>query len=178
MDGTARLWIATSGQQLLAIRGHRVSFNSAAFSPDGRRIVTTGEDTIIWDATTGQELLVLHGDEGPLNGASFCPNGVRIVTVEGRIARIWDATSGAALTVFDGHQDVLSSAQFSEDGARIITASYDRTARIWDAATGAELTLIAVDAKVIGLDVHRGKIVLGDGLGRIHVFDAGEFVRG
>jgi hypothetical protein len=33
-----------------------------------------------------------------------------------------------------------------------------------------------LDAAVIALDVHGGAIALGDALGRIHVFDADEFL--
>ena len=64
------------------------------------------------------------------------------------------------------------SAVFSPDGARIVTASNDRTARLWEAATGQEIARIALDAAVTALAVYGGAIALGDGLGRIHVFDA------
>jgi WD40 repeat protein len=59
---------------------------------------------------------------------------------------------------------------------RIVTASADRTARVWDAHTGQEIVRIALDAAVTGLSVHGGTIALGDWLGRIHVFDAPEFL--
>ena len=57
-DGTARLWDATTGQELAVLRGHEDEVNSASFSPDGARIVTASDDrtTRLWDATTGQEL--------------------------------------------------------------------------------------------------------------------------
>ena len=40
--------------------------SSAAFSPDGTRIVTASDDKTarIWDAATGKELTVLRGHEG------------------------------------------------------------------------------------------------------------------
>jgi WD40 repeat protein len=48
------------------LRGHESWVNSAAFSPDGARIVTASWDTTarIWDATTGKEITVLRGHEG------------------------------------------------------------------------------------------------------------------
>ena len=64
----------------------------------------------------------------------------------------------------------------SRNGTRIVTASEDRTARIWDMATGRELVRIGLDAAVTGLSVHGGAIALGDALGRIHVFDADDFL--
>jgi WD40 repeat protein len=76
-----------------------------------------------------------------------------------------------------GHEDWVHSAAFSPDGARIVTASADRTARIWDATTGTETTRIALDAAVRALAVRNGNIALGDALGRVHVFEAEEFLR-
>jgi len=37
-DNTARLWDAASGKEIMVLRGHDNSVNSAAFSPDGQRI--------------------------------------------------------------------------------------------------------------------------------------------
>ncbi|HWN97938.1 MAG TPA: hypothetical protein VNS63_01560 [Blastocatellia bacterium] len=44
VDHTARLWDARSGKHLPVLLGHHDSVNSAAFSPDGRYIITTGRD--------------------------------------------------------------------------------------------------------------------------------------
>ena len=49
--------------------------------------------------------------------------------------------------------------------------------RIWDAMAGTESTRIALDAAVSALAVHNGNIALGDALGRVHVFEAEEFLR-
>jgi WD40 repeat protein len=42
------------------LRGHEGSVFSAAFSPDGSRIVTASDDDTarIWDAATGKEIAV------------------------------------------------------------------------------------------------------------------------
>jgi WD40 repeat protein len=70
----------------------------------------------------------------------------------------------------------VQSAFFSPNGPRIVTASADRTARLWDAATGQEIARIFLDASVTGLSVYGGAIALGDALGRVHVFDAEDFL--
>jgi WD40 repeat protein len=71
----------------------RIVVNSAAFSPDGRRIVTTSTDKTarIWDVATGSEIKVLRGHESSVTSATFSPDGTRIVTAsEDGTARIWD----------------------------------------------------------------------------------------
>ncbi len=46
------------GQNSPALHGHENAVHSAAFSPDGARVVTASDDRTarIWDATTGKEL--------------------------------------------------------------------------------------------------------------------------
>jgi WD40 repeat protein len=109
--------------------------NSAAFSPDGSRIVTASKDNTarIWDATTAKEIAVLRGHEDPVYSAAFSPDGPRIVTASSdNTARIWDAATAKEIAVLRGHDDHVHSAAFSPDGSRIVSASWDKTARIWD----------------------------------------------
>lgn len=51
-DGTARMWDAKSGASLAELMGHTSSVLSAAFSPDGTRIVTASNDKTarVWDS--------------------------------------------------------------------------------------------------------------------------------
>jgi len=43
-DYTARIWDAATGKEITALRGYNRAVESAAFSPDGTRIVTTSRD--------------------------------------------------------------------------------------------------------------------------------------
>jgi len=51
-DGTAKVWDAASGQELLALTEHTASLSSVAFSPDGKRLVTAS-----WDKTVREYIL-------------------------------------------------------------------------------------------------------------------------
>jgi WD40 repeat protein len=71
-----------------AVPLHEDGVLSAAFSPDGTRIVTgsTDQTARVWDAASGRELLALRGHKGGVRSAAFSPDGARIVTAS------WDTT--------------------------------------------------------------------------------------
>ncbi|MER8842904.1 TIR domain-containing protein [Mesorhizobium sp. M0913] len=148
-DKTARVWDATTGEQLMVLAGHKEQVNSAAFAPDGRRIVTGSNDNTarVWDAVTGAQIIVI---DGARESASFSPDGMRIVAVSlDGTARVWDATTGEQLMVLSG-QKLVTSASFSPDGKRLVTASGDETARVWDATTGVQTFVLHGHKQLVG----------------------------
>ena len=138
--------IRAADSQLAMLSGHGAIVRSAAYSPDGTRIVTGSADKTarIWDARTNVQLAVLSGHGDYVTSAAYSPDGTRIVTASlDKTARIWDARTGAQLIVLSGHGDYVTSAAYSPDGTRIVTASLDKTARIWDARTGTQLAVLS-----------------------------------
>ena len=78
----------------MVFRGPNRFVNSAAFSPDGTRVVTASSDKTarIWDAATAKEIAALRGHDDTVYCAAFSPDGSRIITASrDGTARIWDA---------------------------------------------------------------------------------------
>ncbi len=138
----ALIGTATRLLPLVPVLEHHAAVSSAAFSPDGTRVVTASADGAarVWDAATGKLLATASEHAGGVLGAVFSPDGGRFVTASlDHTARVWNAATGKPLTPPLQHQGPVWKAAFSPDGTRVVTASDDRTARIWDAATGRSL---------------------------------------
>ncbi|WP_027184533.1 TIR domain-containing protein [Desulfovibrio inopinatus] len=173
-DKTIRIWDADSGKQIMILLGHEDWIRVASFSPDGKWIVTTSKDATarIWNADSCEHVTTLRGHADWVCSAAFSPDGRRIITTSmDTTARIWEADTGEQMTILRGHEGSVFRAAFFLDGTRIVTVSGDKTARIWETDTGEELACIVLDAVPSKLDIYNNAIALGDGLGRIHIFD-------
>jgi WD40 repeat protein len=65
----------------------------AAFSPDGKRVVTASEDqtALVWETETGHLLSGPLAHRGTVWAAAFNPDGTRVVTASlDGTARVWD----------------------------------------------------------------------------------------
>jgi len=132
-DGTARLWDAVNGKELMVMGKLDQRPIHAQFSPDGKKIVTielTG-GMQVWDTAARKQITAMSKPGVRILRARFSPDGQLIVTVtdEG-VARLWDTASGRELTGLHGHRGRIYDAEFSSDGSKIVTASWDKTARI------------------------------------------------
>lgn len=134
----ACLFAAAQYPGILIPSNHTSGVQSVQFSPDGSKILTSGDETAkIWDAQTGKLLMDFKGHSFWVTSAAFSPDGKKIVTASSdATAKVWDVRTGALLQELKGHTGKLHSAEFSPDGKKIVTASEDETAKVWDAENG------------------------------------------
>jgi WD40 repeat protein/tetratricopeptide (TPR) repeat protein len=165
-DGAApvRVYEVPSGKELFALKGLPGGVSSAAFSPDGSRLLTVSDGSAlkqegwdpprfryvgqnkpydvvhVWDAADGTLRYVLLEAHTGEAGVSWSGDGRRICTFDGRgPGVVWDAATGRRLAELRGspHKPVWSV--FSPDGRRLLAPTAKDPVTMWDAATGERL---------------------------------------
>jgi basic membrane protein A len=132
-DGTVRLWDATTGKDILILRGHADSVLAAAFHPNGKSVATASRDGTakIWNTTSGEDLFTLRGHTSQVISIAYSPDGTRIATASrDGTAKLWDASTGEEVLTFLGDGSGLSDIAFSPDGTRLATGG-DNGVRVY-----------------------------------------------
>lgn len=114
----------------------------AAFSPDGKRIVTNGDRGAFLWTTNGQ---LLKTFPGRLMRVAFSPDGEQLLTAnwDSRgTAILWDIDTGTEIVAFEGHEGNIVALAWAPDGSKVLTGSSDKTARIWDPLSGEQARIL------------------------------------
>lgn len=181
--GTARIWDAASGKQLLEIPTGGEYVFAAAFSPDGTQLAlgTNAQPQYlrIWDANTGKPLRTLgtpqQGHSDAVLSVAWSKNGKQLLSSSyDHKAILWDLASSQPPRILHRHDWWVWSAAFSPDEKYIVTASQDGSCLVWSAADGTVLHRFAGDGGPVYAAVFSPKERLVASAGydkRIHVWD-------
>lgn len=132
------------GTLFLTYRGHSESVGAVAWSPDGQRITSGGNDGTakVWSAASGNTLVTYNGHSGPVESVAWSPDGQHIVSGgDDTTVQIWEANSGNTIYNLSGHTDKVWAVAWSPDGNYIASASNDNTVRVWNASSGGLVNL-------------------------------------
>jgi WD40 repeat protein len=135
---------AASGKALFPLTGHSGGVAALAWSPDGKRLATSGlldRSIILWDAATGKVLHRLPPLEtyAP-SQMQFTPDGKALLSYgQDRTVRAWEAADGKELRSFVVSPLQPISFVFSADGKLAAVTSADRKVRVWDVTAEKEL---------------------------------------
>jgi len=134
--GVVRIWDVASREPVGRELTHKnAAIMSAAFSPDGQRILTgTGGGGVhLWDVNARTETISPGKLDARVAEILFSPDGetFAVRTLQGS-AHLRRADSGAPIGDAVPHPGSVFSIAFSPDGKRFLTAGNNGIVRIWD----------------------------------------------
>ena len=121
------------------IAQHRSEIRSVAITPNGRTIVTAGEDRQIkvWNGQTGSLEQTLSGHQETIKTVAISADGNTIISSgnDSQI-KIWNRRTGQLERTLEGHEEEVNSIALNLYGNIIVSGGGDRQIKVWDRATG------------------------------------------
>src|SRR5262249_60184585 len=108
----------TAEPELRINERHGCSVQSVAFSPDGKTLASTHNDSTIglWDVRTGRFIRSFVGHTGHVPTIVFSPDGKTLAGGSpDQTVKLWEVSSGRFIRAFTGHRDSVYSVAFSPD---------------------------------------------------------------
>jgi WD40 repeat protein/serine/threonine protein kinase len=162
-NGLLKVWDSRTWHELHSLRLDAPGFVSAAFTPDGRRLVTAcGDSVVVWDTTAFRPSPVQYDHLLPLTSVAVSPDGRRVASadINGEV-RVWDLADGrpvlsilsppppvsalvnvhaALLTAqplhrLRAHTTRATGVAFGPQGDFLATCGMDGATCLWDART-------------------------------------------
>jgi WD40 repeat protein len=131
--------------------GHGANISALAFSPDGKYLVSSSEDSTLklWNPETGTEIRTLRGHSNIVTAIALNVDGTQIASASlDHTLHVWNAATGMTIAVFRGPQPTVYLLKMTPDSSSLVTAETVATGtilRVWDIKTGKQMRMIKRD---------------------------------
>ena len=137
------LWDIGTGDITETFTGHADDIFPIVFSPDGKVLISGGDDDTIraWDMETGELRFPPIPHSGHVTASTsfalaYSPDGSIFASGSSDAGvYLWDSQTGKAIHTFVGHVFSVSDVVFSPDGGTLASCSIDGTVLLWDLTT-------------------------------------------
>lgn len=136
-DKSIQVFEAETGKKLARLDGHTSPVETAAFSADGRSILSGSDDHTVrlWDAASGKQSKIFVGHAAPVKAVAFGANGSRVLSGSADwTVRLWDVAGAKELRQFGKHAETVLSVALLPGDAATLSGSRDSTVLTWTLA--------------------------------------------
>jgi WD40 repeat protein len=177
--GQVFLWRYPSGRPRPFVRASDTVY-SIAFSPDGRRLATGGENQAIdvWRVDDGAHLGQLTGDTDAIFSVAFTPNGAHLASGGAdNTVRQWSVAGlNEVGTPLLGPRNFIRSLAYDPNPKRplLAAASLDGTLRLWNTGSnglvGKPLVGSGAGLEAVAFSPHGKNVVTGGDDGHVRIW--------
>jgi WD40 repeat protein len=177
-DQGLTLWDTATGKVLRQVSRPYGSTHHAHFAPDGKRIVTAGNEASprFWEADTLKETLRYEGHQHAVRVAVFTTDGKELATVsDENFVHFWDLATGRARAMAEGQQAVIHIA-LARTGNVLATSRSHEWPELWDMRTGKPIAKLRPKSSEMGggtvqLTADGKKLAAGTGYSAVRFWD-------
>lgn len=100
-DKTVKLWDVESGKEIRTFLGQPFLVWTACFSPDGKTVLSGGDNIILWDVTTGKTIRTFIGHKGYVHSLHFLSEGKYFISASfDKTIKMWEVATGKEVKTF------------------------------------------------------------------------------
>ncbi|TFG03704.1 MAG: DUF4062 domain-containing protein [Promethearchaeota archaeon] len=139
--GKLKLWDSKTLDLVREFKRDTGTHNQCNFSPDGKKIISSGKRFKVWDAETGNEITTF-GEDSKGGGCAFTSNEKYIITFsKDRIIRYWDPLKFSELKAIQTNYKNINKIDISSNSKLMVSCHLyvQKDINLWDLENGVEI---------------------------------------
>jgi WD40 repeat protein len=180
------------GTTFYTYTGHSDIVEAVAWSPNGTRIASGGQDKTVqvWNPVDGSNVFTYRGHSGVVFRAAWSPDGKRIASCGGNgTVQIWDAADGSHVYTHPNgvspkkviigsntfYENLVGDVAWSPNGALIASVNFNAGfVQVWNPVDGYPMTYQGISESNVAWSPDGTRIAFGTDSGTVQIWNTAD----